>query len=129
MIINVKKMLLNILYHMYIAHHIKKGDRMFKVFKPSLYQGNKRLKKYFEGWYFKQVTADEKKVFSFIPGISLNPNDPHSFIQFIDGITGFSRYVRYDHKSFQYSNKKFEVRVGNSFFSSHKMILDINEED
>ncbi|MFW5820557.1 MAG: tocopherol cyclase family protein [Bacteroidota bacterium] len=102
---------------------------MLKVFKPSLYQGNKRLKKYFEGWYFKQVTADEKKVFSFIPGISLNPNDPHSFIQFIDGITGFSRYIRYDHKSFQYSNKRFEVWVGNSFFSRHKMILDINEED
>ncbi len=99
---------------------------MFRVFKPEVYQGNMRMKSYFEGWYFKQVTSDEKKVFSFIPGISLNPDDPHSFIQFIDGITGETQYIRYDYESFRYSKKVFEVRVGDSFFSQNRMILDIN---
>lgn len=102
---------------------------MFRVFKPSVYQGNRRLKKYFEGWYFKQVTGDEKKVFAFIPGISLTPDDPHSFIQFINGITGESRYVRYDHKSFRYSGKSFMVWVGNSFFSQSKISLNIDEKN
>lgn len=102
---------------------------MFRVFNPPVYQGNRRLKRYFEGWYFKQVTADEKKVFSFIPGISLTPDDPHSFIQFIDGITGETRYVRYDHGDFRYSGNSFKVWVGNSFFSRSKMILNINEKD
>jgi hypothetical protein len=102
---------------------------MLRVFDPRVYQGNMRLKKYFEGWYFKQVTADEKKVFSFIPGISLNPDDPHSFIQFINGITGETRYIRYDLKSFHYSSKKFEVWIGDSYFSANKMILNIDETD
>ena len=33
-------------------------------------------KQYFEGWYFKQVTADKKFTISFIPGVSYNKKIP-----------------------------------------------------
>ena len=100
---------------------------MLRLFKPEIYQGNKSLKSYFEGWYFKMVSEDETKVYSFIPGISLNPSDPHAFIQFIDGITGNTEYVRYSIQDFSYDKEQFRVWVGNSFFSAEKIVLDIKE--
>ncbi len=99
---------------------------MFRIFKPEVYQGNKRLKNYFEGWYFKQVSDDEKKVFAFIPGISLNPSDPHSFIQYINGISGETHYIRYELDDFQYKKNRFELSLANSFFSADGFILDIS---
>ena len=46
-----------------------------KIRYPILFQGNLKKKNYFEGWYYKQVSKDEKEVISFIPGISLFDND------------------------------------------------------
>ena len=44
----------------------------FRIYKPEVFQGNLKRKKYFEGWYFKHVSKDLKNVWSFIPGISLS---------------------------------------------------------
>ena len=38
-------------------------------------------KEYFEGWYFKQVSADEKTVICFIPGVSVHKGKASPFIQ------------------------------------------------
>ncbi len=54
-----------------------------KIKNPILFQGHLKKRNYFEGWYYKQVTADQKTSLSFIPGVSLNKNDSHSFIQYI----------------------------------------------
>lgn len=48
---------------------------------PMLYKGRKKSKKYFEGWYFKQVSADLKNSISVIPGITKDTYDTHTFIQ------------------------------------------------
>ena len=37
---------------------------------PELYQGYWRRRRYFEGWYWKHVTADLSESWSFIPGIA-----------------------------------------------------------
>ncbi len=50
---------------------------------PIIFQGSLHKKNYFEGWYYKQVSSDQKTSLSFIPGISLSEHDPHSFIQYI----------------------------------------------
>ena len=50
---------------------------------PLTFQGKKKSKKYFEGWYFKQVSFDLKDIVSVIPGISINSADSHAFIQII----------------------------------------------
>lgn len=87
-----------------------------KVLKPIIFQGSIKNKHYFEGWYFKQVTADQKYSLSFIPGISLNKNDRHSFIQYIlvetgdDGrYTTHTGYVRFDLRDFTYLDEPFAV--------------------
>ena len=37
---------------------------------PLLYQGKHRKGNYFEGWYFKHVSADLKTTVSVIPGMA-----------------------------------------------------------
>lgn len=96
-----------------------------RVFNPEVFQGNLSKKHYFEGWYFKHVSKELNQVFSFIPGVSLNPENPHAFIQVINGITGNTQYIEYPLSSFSYSRKSFKVQVGESVFTSDFMDLNI----
>lgn len=52
-----------------------------KVFRPWAFQGSLNCRNYFEGWYFKHVSADRKQVWSFIPGIALSRENSRAFIQ------------------------------------------------
>ena len=38
---------------------------------------------YFEGWYYKQVSSDEKTIICFIPGVSARDGTVSPFIQAI----------------------------------------------
>jgi hypothetical protein len=96
------------------------------VFKPEVFQGNLENKNYFEGWYFKHVSKDLKFVYSFIPGISLNPDNPHAFIQIINGVTGITKYIEYPISAFRFSKKEFKVEIGDSVFTANDMVLNIN---
>ncbi|MBE0601135.1 MAG: hypothetical protein IH607_05055 [Firmicutes bacterium] len=44
---------------------------------------NLRRKNYFEGWYYKQVSADERTVLSLIPGVSVTKGRKSYFMQAI----------------------------------------------
>jgi len=99
-----------------------------RLYKPEVFQGNLRRKNYFEGWYFKQVSADLANTVAIIPGISILKNDPHSFIQVMNGSTGFSDYVRYPLEEFRWEEKEFYVAVGSSAFSRSGIQLDIKSE-
>jgi tocopherol cyclase len=100
---------------------------MLRLFKPAVFQGNLRMKKYFEGWYYKNVSANLKHVYSFIPGVSLNEKDPHSFIQVINGVTGDTDYIVYPLSSFSWDSKKLYLKIGNSVFTDSSVCLDIRE--
>lgn len=95
------------------------------VFKPEVFQGSTGNKNYFEGWYFKHVSKDLKNVYSFIPGISLNSDNPHSFIQVINGISGATQYIEYPVSAFAFDKKEFWVKVGDSVFTANAMLLNI----
>lgn len=97
-----------------------------RIFKPEVFQGNLSDRHYFEGWYFKQVSNRLNQVYSFIPGISLNPGNPHAFIQVINGITGQTQYIEYPVEAFRYNSKSFMVQVGESVFTSEGITLNID---
>ena len=85
-----------------------------KVQHPILFQGNLNKKNYFEGWYYKQVSADQNVSLSFIPAVSLNESDQHSFIQYIlvqtdeDGLKStHTGYIRYAVTDFIYEENPF----------------------
>lgn len=92
-----------------------------KVRNPIMFQGSLDKKHYFEGWYYKQVTADEQTAISFIPAVSLIDGDKHSFIQYIfvqTTETGekstHTGYVRYPIDQFHYQQEPFVMQIGES---------------
>ncbi len=100
-----------------------------KIFHPELFQGNLKKKRYFEGWYFKHVSRDLNHVFSFIPGISITDDDPHTFIQVINGITGKTCYITYSLDRFIWEKNKLNLKIGNSVFTDKFIDLNIENEE
>jgi len=98
---------------------------IFKSSHPSVFQGNLRRKKYFEGWYFKLVTADGNNIFSVIPGISLS-SDRHAFIQVIEGKTGMTDYNSFHINTFRFARDKFDIKIGENHFSDEKISLNLS---
>lgn len=101
--------------------------QLYKLYHPEVFQGNLNRKKYFEGWYFKVVSHDGYRC-AFIPGISLNKNDSHAFIQLIDGQSGETKYFRFALNQFRFNKKKLEVSIGNSHFSDKGLNIDLLDE-
>jgi hypothetical protein len=100
-----------------------------KLHQPIVFQGNLNKNRYFEGWYFKQVSFNRENVISFIPGVALTKTDKHAFIQVIDGITRKTWNIKYPLSDFDFSKNEFKVRIGNSEFSEKGIALNIDAED
>jgi len=112
------------------AHKIIPGYGFKKMKNPELFQGNKKRKRYFEGWYFKMVSHDQASILSVIPGISLSQNGEmqHAFIQVIDGKTAETFYYDYPIEKFSFSKQKFAIRIGKNYFSKDSLILNIQQD-
>ncbi|MBN1518917.1 MAG: hypothetical protein JW923_02370 [Spirochaetales bacterium] len=97
------------------------------VFSPALFQGSHKRRRYFEGWYFKHVSADGK-AWSFIPGISMDATGLRrgAFVQAIDGTTGETLWYDYPFEAFSWDKKTLDVRVGASRFSMDGVQLDLD---
>ncbi len=102
-----------------------------KLYNPPLFQGDLTRTGYFEGWYFKQVSADLQHVYAFIPGIALGETDSerYAFIQVIDGMSGRTHFIRYPLKEFDAAEKTLEVRIGDSTFTDSYIALNIHTEE
>ncbi len=98
-----------------------------KIWRPHWFQGNRKKNNYFEGWYFKNVSANGKYCWSFIPGVSLNGEDTHAFIQVINGKTGDTLYFRYPLESFSFSSTSFTIKIDQNTFSDRGLYLDIDQ--
>lgn len=98
------------------------------LWNPNMYHGWGRSKQYFEGWYFKIVSADEHAALAVIPGISMNEAGVrHAFIQVMDGKSCTATYHRFDAQAFQPSGQGFELQLGSNFFSAEKIVLNLPE--
>lgn len=94
-----------------------------------------RSKEYFEGWYFKQVSKDERSAISFIPGASLAKEDPHCFIQYIYVCldenhkkiirTGYHKFPLGD---FVYNDDPFLIRVANNCFAESALSVKLKDD-
>ncbi len=102
-----------------------------KIWNPDWFQGNRKKKNYFEGWYFKIVSPYARASMAIIPGIShgSNASDSYPFIQYINGNTGNSHFIRYSPDDFHYSRNSFNVSIAGNHFSNQGMLIDIDEED
>ena len=78
------------------------------ILNPSTYHGTRQKPPFFEGWYFKMVSADEKNKIAIIPGIILG-KDAHSFVQVIDGSDGSTEYFNFPLEEFQADFPSFSI--------------------
>jgi len=100
--------------------------RLRATWYPDEFHGWGRDRRYFEGWYFKVVSPDERQALAFIPGISMGEDgERHSFIQVMDGKACRAYYHRFSADDFRPAERGFEVFVGNNFFSGKKIRLDL----
>jgi len=95
-------------------------------FNPEQFQGWGKTKKYFEGWYFKVVNADETKAFAFIPGIAMDEaGNKKAFIQVLDGKKKTAAYHQFDASLFNPTPGKFLVDIGENSFSENEIKLNL----
>ena len=99
------------------------------IFHPEAFHGHGRSKRYFEGWYVKVVSADQKTRWAVIPGVflGLDGGVNEAFIQLLDGSTGRSWYHKFDTSEFSASADDFNVTLGKNHFSSKGVTLDLPE--
>lgn len=100
---------------------------------PMKFQGNKNKKKYFEGWYYKLVCKNKLNSIAFIPGLSLNKDDSHAFIQVF--ITNHlsndlqTTYIRYDLDEFIFDDSNNILSLGHCKFGLDDICIDISTDD
>lgn len=105
---------------------------LHKLKNPILFQGNIHKKNYFEGWYYKMVSADGNCSVALIPGISLNKQHSHAFIQFF--VTYHDAdlktiYVEFDKSSFIASEFPFALNIQNNTFTENGVDISILHKD
>jgi hypothetical protein len=90
-----------------------------------MFHGWGKTKRYFEGWYFKLVDAEEKNVLAIIPGISIEKDGrSHCFIQILDGINQKAEYLEFDANQFIPDKNDFTISLGSNTFSGSGLTLD-----
>ncbi len=94
-----------------------------KLHEPVFFQGRRRRRKYFEGWYYKVVF--ETCSYAFIPGVSYADNDAHAFVQVLDGTRGTSQYHRFSIDDFSYTRDTFGVTIGRNVFGLDRFSIEL----
>lgn len=97
---------------------------------PERYHGFSVQAPYFEGWYYKLVSADERHQLAVIPGIYLAQaqETSHAFVQVFDSNADQVRYHRYPIDAFHAAQGSFEIRVGPNLFKEDLIRLAIDDE-
>ncbi len=108
---------------------------MFDFFRstlhPEAYHGRSDPPPFFEGWYFKLVSAGERHRYAIIPGVFKGQDESvsHCFVQVLDGSTGQSNYHTYPYNQFWSSIGHFDIRIGPNRFISDRIQLDIRRPE
>ena len=95
---------------------------------PDMFQGKNKKKKYFEGWYFRITDSKGEHSYAIIPGVSIGTWDTHAFIQVLDE-NHKEYYYHYDISDFAFNDKKFEIMIGDNFFSKTRVRLNLVSND
>ncbi len=101
-------------------------NKIHAFFNPEQFQGWGKQRKYFEGWYFKVVNADETKAYAFIPGIAMDEaGRKQAFIQVLDGKKQTSVNHLFEAGEFSPVPGVFRLNIGPNHFSEHLITLKL----
>ena len=99
------------------------------ILNPNRYHGYAAQPPFFEGWYFKLISQDEKAKLAIIPGVYLadDPQKSHCFVQVFDSQAAIGRFHRYPLDQFYASRESFDISVGPNHFSQDEINLAIDD--
>lgn len=101
---------------------------LYKLYHPEIFQGHTSKQKYFEGYYYKLVSADERHAIAVIPGIAIyDETDRHAFIQLIDGVGQVTSYHRFPLDQFAADARELNIQIRRNQFSKNRLSLDLPE--
>lgn len=96
----------------------------------AFFQGSNRRKRYFEGWYFKCISADRKHAIAVIPGMAIDPQGKrHAFVQVINAVSGKTWYYHFPYSDFRSPSDSFAVFIGKNTFGPDGLSLDIETDE
>jgi hypothetical protein len=98
------------------------------ILTPGVYHGLNKKPPFFEGWYYKLISADERNKVAIIPGVILG-NDAHAFIQVLDGVDGTSAYVKFPIQDFRADDRHFSIKIGENRFDDRHLSLALNSPE
>jgi hypothetical protein len=95
---------------------------------PGMYHGFDKKPPFFEGWYYKLVSADESCKVAIIPGVILG-HDAHSFVQVLDGVDGSTAYHMFPFEHFQANDRRFALEIGENRFDGNHLELTLERPE
>lgn len=93
------------------------------------FHGSLKKTPYFEGWYYKNITVDNKITLSIIPGVSITKEDPHAFIQVIENIYHKTYYIRYRLEDVKIHENPDCFQIADNYFYEDYIDLAIENDD
>lgn len=100
-----------------------------KKWRPGVFHGNSQDRQFFEGWYYKLISKDQRSRWAVIPGVFHHP-DPelrHAFVQVLNGVTSQVTYHRFPISDFQASDKQWQIQIGRNRFTDKGLKLDLDD--
>ncbi|MEO1815734.1 MAG: tocopherol cyclase family protein [Acetobacterium sp.] len=96
------------------------------MIKQAFFQGKNKKRRYFEGWYFKCISADRKHAIAIIPGMAIDPQgQKHAFIQVINAVSGKTWYHHFPYSQFNARSDKFDLQIENNGFNDQGLSLNV----
>lgn len=105
--------------------------RIRQIWTPQMYHGFTRVRRFFQGWYYKLVNHDQSVSLALIPGVFLgqNPADSHAFLQVLEGKTGKTTYLPFSLEEFNPSLRGQDLALGPNHFGQCGIRLDLAREE
>jgi tocopherol cyclase len=95
---------------------------------PGMYHGFGRKPPFFEGWYYKLVSADERSKVAIIPGVILG-RDAHAFVQVLDGVDGTTAYHTFPVQDFRADSRRFTFEIEENCFDGSRLSLAVERPE
>ncbi len=95
---------------------------------PAIYHGFDKKPPFFEGWYYKLVSADETRKVAVIPGVILG-QDAHAFIQVLEGVSGQVAYHTFPVEQFKADRNRFGLNIAGNVFDGGQLSLDVDRPE
>ncbi len=101
---------------------------IYETLHPEIYHGHSQRPPFFEGWYYRLISADENTRYAIIPGVFLGPQG-HAFIQVLEGHTRRSAFHTFPLDQFHADRERFTVRIGENEFTQDSIRLNLNRAE